>query len=270
MDWFRPREDIEPAHETRRHMPEQSRPFGYALTDYPLKDYSSGLIAGQTERFFAEHQDGPFALWVSFPDHHEPYEAPRTYAEQIPREEIDLPPWPADEFDDTAAEPNRVLYRMLGMVDDDPEDIRGVLQCYYAMVRFLDDMTGEILRSLEELGLREDTIVVFCSDHGDFAGEHGMTCKGGVFDRRGRARTLTLEVGVKPAETLHMLTTVDVPFNRFSAHLSCRPHVKHPLLTPTASVQSAHTPGLSAHNLRAVTLFNRARCVSFENRRFSR
>ncbi len=181
MDWFRPREKIEAAHETRNNMPEQSRHFEYAVTDYPLDDYSSGLIAGQTERFFAEHRDDPFALWVSFPDPHEPYEAPREYAEQIPKEDIVLPPWSDDEFDDTAAEPNRVLYRMLGMVDDDPDDIRGVLQCYYAMVRFLDDMVGRVMTSLDELGLREDTIVVFCADHGDFAGEHRMTCKGGVF-----------------------------------------------------------------------------------------
>jgi len=181
MDWFRPREKIEAAHETRNNMPGQSPRFEYAVTDYPLDDYSSGLIAGQTERFLAEHRNDPFALWVSFPDPHEPYEAPQKYAEQVPKEEIVLPPWPDDEFDDTAAEQNRVLYQMLGMADDDLEDIRGVLQCYYAMVRFLDDMVGRIVTSLETLGLRDDTIVVFCADHGDFAGEHRMTCKGGAF-----------------------------------------------------------------------------------------
>jgi arylsulfatase A-like enzyme len=181
MEWFRPRESIESAHEARQDMPRQSRHFGYAVTDHPLADYSSGLIAGQTERFFEQHGDDPFALWVSFPDPHEPYEAPREYVEQVPKDEIVLPPWSEDEFDDSAAEPNRLLYRMLGMEDDDPEDVRGVLQCYYAMVRFLDDMVGRITTALEENGLREDTIVVFCADHGDFAGEHRMTCKGGAF-----------------------------------------------------------------------------------------
>jgi arylsulfatase A-like enzyme len=181
MDWFRPREAIEAAHETRRDMPGQSRHFEYAVTDHPLDDYGSGLIAGQTERFLAEHRDDPFALWVSFPDPHEPYEAPQEYAQQIPREDIVLPPWPEDEFDDTAAEPNRILYRMLGMDDDDPEDVRGVLQCYYGMVRFLDDAVGRILAALDAHDLREDTLVVFCSDHGDFAGEHRMTAKGGAF-----------------------------------------------------------------------------------------
>ena len=52
---------------------------------------------------------------------------------------------------------------------------------YFGMVRFIDDALGQILDKLDELGLREQTIVVFCSDHGDFMGEHAMQCKGGVF-----------------------------------------------------------------------------------------
>jgi len=52
---------------------------------------------------------------------------------------------------------------------------------YYGMTRFVDDGVGQIMSALERLGLREDTIVVFCADHGDFMGEHRMTCKGGVF-----------------------------------------------------------------------------------------
>ena len=52
---------------------------------------------------------------------------------------------------------------------------------YFGMVRFIDDALGQILDKLADLGLWENTIVVFCSDHGDFMGEHAMQCKGGVF-----------------------------------------------------------------------------------------
>jgi len=180
MEWFRPIEAINAAHSVRRNMPHISPRFSYAASDFPLEDYSTGLIAGQTARFLEMHRDDPFALWVSIPDPHEPYEAPRRYWDMFSPEVIDLPPWRDGEMDD-APERNRVLYNMLGLEEDKISDIYGVLAAYYGNVRFIDDSIGSILDALEALGLREKTIVVFCADHGDFAGEHRMTCKGGVF-----------------------------------------------------------------------------------------
>jgi len=70
---------------------------------------------------------------------------------------------------------------MIGLWDDPEEDVRRVVGTYHAMVRFLDDALGRILDALDALSLREKTVVVFCADHGDFAGEHAMMAKGGVF-----------------------------------------------------------------------------------------
>jgi choline-sulfatase len=104
------------------------------------------------------------------------------YAAMFPADKIDLPPWREGEFtDDRAPERNRVLYNILGMEEDPMEDVYGVMGAYFGMVRFMDDCLGKILDALEGLGLKENTIVVFCSDHGDFMGEHRMQCKGGVF-----------------------------------------------------------------------------------------
>ncbi len=180
MSWFRPVESIKAAHTVRHNMPRQTPHFGYATSNYPLEDYSTGLVAGQTVQFLEQHQNEPFALWVSFPDPHTPYEAPERYAAMFPPHKIELPPWPEDEFDN-APERNRVLYQMLGIDADPLADIYGVLGVYYGMVKFLDDGLGQILAALDRLGLRENTIVVFCADHGDFAGEHRMMRKGGLF-----------------------------------------------------------------------------------------
>ena len=181
MPWFRPVEGIRAAHALRRTMQPQSPRFRYATSDLPLEDYSTGLIAGQTVRYLEQHRDEPFALWVSFPDPHEPWVAPERYARMYPRERIELPPWRENEFDGRAPERNRVLYEMLGTAEDALEDVHGLLGVYYGMVRFIDDGLGQIMEALEGLGLREKTIVVFCADHGDFMGEHRMQCKGGVF-----------------------------------------------------------------------------------------
>jgi arylsulfatase A-like enzyme len=101
----------------------------------------------------------------------------------FPPEVVDLPVCREGEFEEGSGAPerNRILYRMLGMEGDALEDIYGLLACYYGMVRFIDDGVAQILDKLEALGMRENTIVVFCSDHGDFSGEHRMQCKGGVF-----------------------------------------------------------------------------------------
>jgi len=163
-------------------MPNVSPRFSCAVTDFPLEDYSSGLVAAQTERFLETHRDGPFALWVSFPDPHEPWECPRAYADMFPPEKIVMPPFREGEFTDgTAPERNRVLHAMLGMEEDNPEHVQQLMACYYGMTRFVDDGLGRILDAVDANGLRENTIVVFCSDHGDLMGEHQMARKGGVF-----------------------------------------------------------------------------------------
>ncbi|MBT4823501.1 MAG: sulfatase-like hydrolase/transferase [Lentisphaerae bacterium] len=182
MPWFRPMEAIRAAHETRRQQTFRNPKFACAVTDHPLDDYSSGLITGQTERFLEHHGHAPFALWVSFPDPHEPWDVPRTYYEQIEAETVEMTPQREDEFsDDRWPERNRVLHEMIGLRDVPREDVLDLIRIYHAMVRFVDDSVGRILRKLDELALRENTIVVFCADHGDFMGEHGMQCKGGLF-----------------------------------------------------------------------------------------
>jgi arylsulfatase len=180
LKWCRPLEAIEAAHRVRREMPRQTAAISYATTDYPLEDYSTGLVAAQTVRFLEQRRKEPFALWVSFPDPHTPYEAPRTYFEELARAGIEVPPV-EDYSMPGAPERNRVLRRILDVSGASNEHLEGLIATYHAMVRFVDDGVGKILDALERLGLREQTIVVFCSDHGDFAGEHGMTRKGGVF-----------------------------------------------------------------------------------------
>jgi len=200
MEWFRPREGIRAAHTMRADMTPQNPRFGYAVTDFPLGDYATGLIAGQTTRFLEQHKDEPFALWVSFPDPHEPWVAPAQYAALFPLEKVALPPWRDDEFGESAPERNRVLYEMLGFTDDAIEDVYGLLSVYYGMVRFIDDAVGQIIAALDALDLRKNTIVVFLSDHGDFMGEHRMQCKGGVFyDCLTRVPLIMSYPGVIPA-----------------------------------------------------------------------
>jgi len=182
MEWFRPIAAVEAAHEARRAMPRQAPAVSYAVTDHPLDDYSTGLVTGQAVRYLEARAaaDGPFALWVSYPDPHTPYEAPRSYFEEAAQEAPVLPETEPPDMPG-APERTRVLRRLLDVVSAPERERRRLLATYRAMIRFVDDGVGRILATLEATGLERDTIVVFLADHGDFALEHGMARKGGAF-----------------------------------------------------------------------------------------
>jgi arylsulfatase A-like enzyme len=67
---------------------------------------------------------------------------------------------------------NRVWRLDLARADE--QYYRDYLSAYYALVDEIDDHVGDVLASLEEWGLADNTIVVYTSDHGDFCGSHGM------------------------------------------------------------------------------------------------
>ncbi len=62
-----------------------------------------------------------------------------------------------------------------------PDRLRRLRRGYYASVALIDDAVGRVLAELESLGLADDTLVVFTSDHGDMLGDHRMFTKGAGF-----------------------------------------------------------------------------------------
>lgn len=189
MEWTRPVADVHAAEAVRADMPRQSPRISYVVTDFPEEDYGTSVITAQTEKYLEDQAAAadnrgdrpPFALWVSFPDPHEPHQAARRYADMFPPESVNLPPSRDDEFDETSPERNRILHRILGLSNDSEDDIRRSIGIYYAMTRLVDDGIGRILDTLESTGLADNTIIVFTADHGDFMGEHDMIIKGGLF-----------------------------------------------------------------------------------------
>ncbi len=116
---------------------------------------------------FIRSQSGskPWAMYVSYGTPHEPYElVPEEYLQRYPE---DIP------FRD-----NVRLPAMLAKDRPvDRETLKRWYRGYYAHISALDEQIGRILKTLEETGLRENTIVVYTSDHGDMLGSQGMTNK---------------------------------------------------------------------------------------------
>jgi choline-sulfatase len=117
----------------------------------------------------------PWALFLSTEAPHDPYIAPRSYFELYDLNDI---PRPANFDDDLHGRP--AIYRRIQSVWDDLtwEDFAMAAACYYANCTMIDDQIGRILAVLDELGMAENTIIVFTSDHGDYMAEHRLMLKG--------------------------------------------------------------------------------------------
>src|SRR3954467_7503043 len=62
------------------------------------------------------------------------------------------------------------------------DDIRQELACYYAVISHMDEQIGRILQALDDSGRRENTIVIFTSDHGLAIGSHGLVGKQNMYE----------------------------------------------------------------------------------------
>ena len=121
----------------------------------------------------------PFFLSVSYHHPHEPFWPPQVYWDMYQDEPIDVPAQP-DDLPSTYSMQDRWLNDYHGCADydlTDPESAARVRRAYYGLVTYIDDLVGELMASLEENGLADDTVVIFCSDHGDMLCEKGMVQK---------------------------------------------------------------------------------------------
>ena len=122
-------------------------------------------------------RDRPLFLNVSFTQPHDPYRAPKKYLDMYRNVEI---PMPAPHDDIRKLSPTYEWVRIVHGLDKEtpsPEKVREARRCYLAMCTWLDDKLGQMLGELERLGMAQDTLVVFASDHGDMMGEKGQWFK---------------------------------------------------------------------------------------------
>jgi arylsulfatase A-like enzyme len=157
----------------------------------PEEDHPTTWVADRTIDWLKQQAASgePFFGWSSFTDPHHPMDpsgrwfdlySPADVAEVMPERRT-------DEFDDKPP-----LHRMWtqgargrdfewanpgGGTLTDPE-LAKMIAAYYGMVSQLDWNIGRILETLDELGLADDTLVLFTTDHGELLGDHQMIFKG--------------------------------------------------------------------------------------------
>ena len=138
------------------------------------------------------NDDKPFLTWISFPDPHHPFDAPEPWSHLHKPEEVDLPkhrkrsfegrPWwhevvlTAEPTGDKKGAEIRKAYSRIPEQTD--EQLREIIANTYGQVALIDHNVGRILDTLDEMGIADNTIVIYISDHGDWLGDHGLILKG--------------------------------------------------------------------------------------------
>ena len=143
-------------------------------------------------------QDQPWALNVSFIAPHFPFVVPERFWNLYPPEEVDLPVIPPGHLE--AQHPvHQRLREMFGMVEFSEDLVRRGRVGYYGLITCLDEKIGRLLDTLHEQGLADNTLVVYVSDHGEMAGEHGMWRKSSFYEHSARIPVVMRWPGALPA-----------------------------------------------------------------------
>ena len=165
--------------------------FGGTLSWYasPRGDllHTDGMQASEAEWVLercARDKSRPFFLAVGFFRPHTPYVAPAPYFEGYPKDAMPLVQGVEEDVKDLPADALGSHKKEHDLLTDELR--QKAIQAYFASITFMDAQVGRILNKLDELGLAENTIVVFTSDHGYHLGEHGLWQKMSLFEESAR------------------------------------------------------------------------------------
>jgi uncharacterized sulfatase len=247
------------------HTPERKglgSTIGFYASPASDEEHTDGMVAAETIKLLEQNKDKPFFIAAGFYRPHCPYIAPKKYFDMYPAD--NMKPIPFAEGEDKIG-PAPAYFTTPPNWNMTYRQQQEALQAYYASISFVDANVGKLLDALDRLGLTENTVVVFWSDHGYGVGEHGQWMKQTVFEAATRIPMVWAGPGVtakgkgcgRTVEMLDMYPTLtdlcrlrDVPTNLHGRSL--RPLLANPAARwdkPAVS-QVMRPRGLMGYSLR--------------------
>ena len=155
---------------------------------YEEQYHSTRFVTERTQQFIKESCEGdqPWMALCSYPDPHHPMCPPGPWFDRHSPDDMPLPQSRHDPLEHAPAH----LRLLQGVHPSKQRDwvapcgfgndrlLSQAIAATYGMIEMVDQGVGQILRQLEQLGVRDNTIIVFTSDHGDMMGDHGLFLKG--------------------------------------------------------------------------------------------
>lgn len=125
--------------------------------------------------------DVPFFLGLGLARPHDPFFAPKRFFDLYPLDSLELPTEPAD----ASEVPDYAFYDVFKRAFETMDEQKQLeaMRSFYAGISYMDEQLGVVLDHMQTVGLLEDTIIVFMSDHGYQVGEKGYWNKAVLFER---------------------------------------------------------------------------------------
>ncbi|MEO2014641.1 MAG: sulfatase-like hydrolase/transferase [Fuerstiella sp.] len=160
---------------------------GFVKEGVPAEFHQTTWCADMAIDFIQSNRDRPWFFSFNCFDPHHAFDPPPEYMAKYSPDDMPLPKTRPGELD------SKTTFQQLDSIwaHNSPGEFhtaaitdnhrRQVTAAYYAMCELIDDQVGRIMHSLEQSGQRENTIVIFMSDHGEMLGDHGLYFKGPHF-----------------------------------------------------------------------------------------
>ena len=171
------------------HMDQMVRGFEYYInvtgTSKPIHHHVRGdQINRRLIQWLRNHKNEKFFILVHYWDPHTPYNQPEEFKQIFKHE-----PGKLDDLEVHMAPAGYQYVPGWGKVGElwepKPEEGKPTIDLYDGEIRFVDSLIGEVVKTLEELDLADETVIVITSDHGEQLGQHGL------YDHRGLHESVT-------------------------------------------------------------------------------
>ncbi|AQQ70474.1 Arylsulfatase [Limihaloglobus sulfuriphilus] len=143
---------------------------------YPTDLHQTTWCTDKAIDFITEKREGPWLFSLNYFDPHPPLDPPKEYIDRFDIDSIPLPGFQESDLEDN--EKLKDVYFQSTCSEPKGNKSRLKLAKYWAQVELIDDNLGRILETLEDTGQRNNTLIIYTSDHGNMVGHHGLTAKG--------------------------------------------------------------------------------------------
>ena len=167
-----------------------------------------------------KHSSEPFLIWCSFPKPHSPFDPPAEFASMYDPRALPTP------LGDATMLLNRTPYlqyvRQTHAIDTlSSAALKVIKSYYYGLVSFQDQQIGRLLQALNQLGLTNDTIVIYAADHGELLGDFGAYFKCSFLKGSLNVPLIIRVPGVQPGQRRTQLVGLQDIFPSLATMTNC-------------------------------------------------